>query len=514
MSEYLKRTDLLREVERLRTRLADAEETLRAITSGEVDALVVNTKLGERVFTLQGADTVYRIAIENIYEGAITLSPEGTILYANRYFAQMMHIDLNKVMGASIFEFVSLESRDTFTGLLRLDGRAEISLRSADGSEISTYVATRRLLLDDLVSVCAIVTDLTLQKRSEEIMATSNLIRSILGQSPNAVIVCDESGTVIHASEAAHRLFGSYIVGQTFDTALANIEMSGRPIRFDDVKSGELGSGTTLCTKQKGELVHLLLHRGVLGANSQIRGYVVSFTDVTALKQVELLKDDFINLVSHEIRTPLTILIGSLAVATSAGTPPEEARSLLSDAIYGAESLEHIVDNLLELSRYQANRLALSKTSVDVASAVGNVIERAKRRFETHRFALDVDENIPTTAADPTRLEMILRNLLSNAIKYAAEGTEIRVAVRRNSNDIVVSVSDEGPGIPAEEQSRLFQAFERLEMGSQKSKGLGLGLLVCRRLVEAHGGRIWVESEVGNGSTFHFSIPIINKRGN
>jgi len=256
----------------------------------------------------------------------------------------------------------------------------------------------------------------------------------------------------------------------------------------------------------------LLLRRGVLGANSEIKGYVVSFTDVTALKQVEQMKDDFINLVSHEIRTPLTIVMGSLAVATSENIPASETRNLLNDAIYGAESLEHIVGNLVELSRYQANRLELSKTPVDVASVARNVVEKTEKRFQTHRVSLDVGKKLPTVIADPTRLEMILRNLLNNAVKYATEGTEIRVAVRRNSNDIVVSVSDEGPGIPVEEQSRLFQAFERLEMGSPRSKGLGLGLLVCRRLVEAHGGRIWLESEVGKGSTFYFSIPI-NKRG-
>ena len=507
------RKELLKEMDELRQRLADAEETLRAITSGEVDALVVNTRLGQRVFTLQGADTVYRIAIENISEGAITLSPEGIILYSNHYFAQMMRANLNKVLGASIYDFVSLESRGTFADLARTDsGRAEISLRSADGIVVPTYVATKRLLLDNLVSICAVVTDLTLQKRSEEIIATGNLIQSIIGQSPNAVIVCDDIGTVIHASEAAHRLCGSNILGREVDSVLANIQMSGRPVCFADIQSGNFDSGTTLYTKRNGELVHLLPRRSVLAVDSDIRGYVISLTDVTTLKQVEQMKDDFISLVSHEIRTPLTVLMGALTVAMSTDTSPREAQGLLEDAVYGAESLENIVDNLLELSRYQANRLALSKKRVDVATVVRGVVKNQKKRYQTHHFLVEVGENLPAVAADETRLVMILRNLVSNAVKYAAKGTEIRVSVLRKGKDILVSVSDQGPGIPVEEQSRLFQAFERLEAGATKSKGLGLGLLVCRRLVEAHGGRIWVESKVGKGSTFYFSIPI-NKRG-
>lgn len=166
-----KRDELLKENAELRQRLVGAEETLRAITSGEVDALVVNTKLGERIFTLEGADSVYRIAIENINEGAITLSPEGTILYSNRYFAQMMRTDLNKIIGASILDFVNPESRNMFAAQLSQEsGRSEVMLCSGEGIQVPTYIATRKLQLDNL-SICAVVTDLTEQKRSEEVVA-------------------------------------------------------------------------------------------------------------------------------------------------------------------------------------------------------------------------------------------------------------------------------------------------------------------------------------------------------
>ena len=168
-----------REVDELRQQLEEAKETLRAITSGEVDALVVNTTLGEQVFTLQGADTVYRIAIENINEGAIALSAEGTILFSNHYFARMMRSDLKNMIGASIYDFVNPKNRGIVDEMLRLEAdRREINLRCADGNYIPTYVATRKLLIDT-PTISAVVTDLTQQKRSEEIVRKGRVMQAI-----------------------------------------------------------------------------------------------------------------------------------------------------------------------------------------------------------------------------------------------------------------------------------------------------------------------------------------------
>lgn len=389
---------LRKEIAELRQRLADAEETLRAIRSGEVDALVVNTSIGEQVFTLQGADSVYRIAIENINEGAITLSTDGAILYSNHYFARMMRTDLNKVIGASIFDFVSPETRESVAGLLGQEsGRVEISLTASDGTPVPAYLATRRLQLDSHVSVCAVVTDLTEQKRNQQV--------------------------------------------------------------------------------------------------------------ITDLRQSERIKDDFIGMVSHEIRTPLTVLIGAIGTAMSRGIAPEDLRYLLGEALVSAEALNHIVDNLLELSRYQSNRLTLQKEPVCIANIISSFLEKESVNIRKHRLAVDIPEGIPEVHADRTRIELILTNLLSNAVKYSAEGTLIRLSVRQQTESLVIAVADQGIGISAELQDHIFQPFVRLE--EKSASGLGLGLLVCKRLVEAHGGKIWVSSEPGKGSTFSFKLPLI-----
>ncbi len=484
------------------------EETLRAITSGEVDALVVNTKQGEQVFTLQGADTVYRIAIENINEGAITLSPEGTILYSNHYFAGMIQTDLNKVIGASIFDFINPESHNLLAALLEKDGHGEVTLRAGDGTLVPTYLATKKMRLDDLISVCAVVTDLTQQKRSEDIIREGQLIQSILEQSPNAVIVCDAAGTISYTSRVAYHLFG-HATGQDIDDILSGVHISGRPLSFARVQEGNFSAETTaIGTRENGNIHHFLFRTNRFGSDGEPTGYVMTLTDVTALKEAEQLKDEFIGLVSHEIRTPLTILIGSIGTAMTEGISPEDAHSMLHEAMDGAESLNHIVDNLLELSRYQSDRLALRKEPIDVGAVICSLAEKEKLHTSKHQVVVDVPDGLPMVHADRTRVELMLTNLLSNAAKYAAEGTEIRLSAGRNTDNVVISVRDRGIGIPAEQQANLFQPFERIENAARPAKGLGLGLLVCKRLVEAHGGIIWVESEPGKGSTFSFTLPL------
>lgn len=213
-------------------------------------------------------------------------------------------------------------------------------------------------------------------------------------------------------------------------------------------------------------------------------------------------------MVSHEIRNPLTIMIGALATAMTEGIAPEEARPLIEDALSGAQSLNHIVDNLVELSRYQSNRLALHKEPVDVGAIIKGLAEKERNHLNGHRLEIDVPHGLAPAPADKMRVELVLINLLTNAVKYSDKGTQIVVSVRRQPQNLAISVKDQGIGISAARQADLFQPFMRLEDGTKRAKGLGLGLLVCKRLAEAHGGKISVESEEGKGSTFTFTLPL------
>jgi len=188
-----------------------------------------------------------------------------------------------------------------------------------------------------------------------------------------------------------------------------------------------------------------------------------------------------------------------------------ERKELLTNSGEAADSLADILDNLLELSRHQANRLQLHKRAADVGDLMRQTVAQFHGQSSGHSIVLDVPAALPKVAVDEDRFRRVLHNLIENAVKYTPEDTEARVFARHEDSQVTVGVSDHGSGISAEDQARLFQPFQRLRPGPGVS-GVGLGLVVCKRLVEAHGGRIWVDSKPGEGSTFQFTIPLGNRR--
>jgi two-component system sensor histidine kinase EvgS len=231
--------------------------------------------------------------------------------------------------------------------------------------------------------------------------------------------------------------------------------------------------------------------------------------ELHVLKQIDRLKDEFIGLVSHELRTPLTVILGALSTVITEGDrlSAKETKQLVGDAYSEAELLSNILANLLELARAQANRLQISEEPVNMREIIDTTVNKMKQQMPSHPISVDCDNSI-TVNADRVRLQRILRNLLDNAAKYSAPRTKIEIFVRRNKGEFLVGVRDKGIGIPADKQGMLFEPFQRLEPQNMNATGTGLGLVVCRRLVEAHGGRIWVESQPGCGSTFQFTLPV------
>jgi PAS domain S-box-containing protein len=234
------------------------------------------------------------------------------------------------------------------------------------------------------------------------------------------------------------------------------------------------------------------------------------FVDITERKKLEQLKDEFIGLVSHELRTPLTVISGCLSTVLSEWErlPSGEVQQLLRDAVLESESLSYLVENLLELARVQAQQLALYPEPTDVKTLVRGTLTKVKRQAPSHQFATSIPDGLQSINVDPLRIERILYNLLENAAKYSPPGSQIKVSVRVEPERLVIGVSDQGRGLSPSEQARIFSAFQRLENSRpDQVKGAGLGLLVCKRLVEAHGGEIWVKSKKGKGSTFFFTLP-------
>lgn len=233
--------------------------------------------------------------------------------------------------------------------------------------------------------------------------------------------------------------------------------------------------------------------------------------ELLILKKIDELKDEFIGLVSHELRTPLTVVLGALSTIMTEGDrlSRRETKQLVKDAYWEAELLSDLLANLLELARAQANRLLITEEPVNIKDAIESVINNFKRQAISRDIVVDCSESI-IVIADRVRVQRILHNLLDNAVKYSAQGTKIEVSARKNNGEVLIGVRDEGVGISQENQEKLFEAFQRFQHQNSETDGTGLGLVVCKRLVEAHGGRIWVESQPGRGSTFYFTLPYHN----
>ncbi len=248
----------------------------------------------------------------------------------------------------------------------------------------------------------------------------------------------------------------------------------------------------------------------VNGADGEPICMMASFVDITERKKLEQLKDEFIGLVSHELRTPLTVIGGCLSTVLTEWNrlPSSEVQQLLQDAILESESLSHLVENLLELSRAQAQQLALYAEPTDVKTLVRETLSKIKRQATSHQFTTSIPDGLLPIIADPLRIGRVLYNLLDNAAKYSPPGSQIKVSIKAEPERLVIGIKDQGRGLSISEQARLFSPFQRLENDrANRGVGAGLGLVVCRRLVEAHGGEIWVESKRGKGSTFFFSLP-------
>ncbi|MDP3879262.1 MAG: PAS domain S-box protein [Dehalococcoidales bacterium] len=357
------------------------------------------------------------------------------------------------------------------------------------------------------------VTETTPRVKAEESLRQSEAkYRALIESAPDGIISLGMKGIIVDCNDEICRLLG-----------YTSEELRGRNVREllvqealvehyrDQLRQHGQFEDEFEVRHRDGEKVAIWAKATALfDEEGKFSRAVVYLRDFTERKKLDQLKDELIGMMSHELRTPLTIIMGSLNTVLSAEEylSKEEIRQLLKDAAAETDTLSHILGNMLELSRAQAAQLSLHVEPLSVTAVTRNVADKISRVFPMRRFTLDLPDTLPLINADSLRLERIIYNLLENAVKYSPDGGEIKVFGRVKEDYLLIGVSDRGIGIALHDQSKLFEPFQRLKQsGVYQAKGAGLGLLVCRRLVEAHGGKIWVESEQGKGSTFFFTLP-------
>jgi signal transduction histidine kinase len=233
--------------------------------------------------------------------------------------------------------------------------------------------------------------------------------------------------------------------------------------------------------------------------------------DITERREVERAKDEFISVVSHELRTPLTSIRGSLGLLASGvfGPLPDKGQRMVEIAVHNTDRLVRLINDILDIERIDSGAIDMHRQPCDGVELIKRAIQCVEQFATDAQVSLSGVGEAVVFWADPDRVLQALTNLIGNAVKFSPAGSTVRVSCTRDDGDVRFDVADDGKGIPADRLNSIFERFQQVDASDSREKGgTGLGLAICRMIVERHGGRIWVRSELGAGSTFSFALPI------
>jgi PAS domain S-box-containing protein len=342
----------------------------------------------------------------------------------------------------------------------------------------------------------------------------------LLENLPEGVMVCDAAGVVTMLNPVARQLFG-WEVGHHFTDRPARIQhpdgsayvLENLPLmRTLRDEARVRGQHLVVTDPDSGRPRDIFASTAPLhDSEGHLTGAVGVYQDITALKEVERLKDDFFSMATHELRTPLTSITmssGLLAelLAAHGGRVGELARLVAENA----QRMRTLVDDLLDVSRLEHGRLALHRREFDLRDAVRHAVDQIEPLSERkdQQLAVELPPARLAVQADSSRVEQVLLNLLGNAVKYTPLKGAVRVLVDHQDGLAQVTVQDSGPGVAPEERDRIFERFYRTRQHEvDRTTGTGLGLPIARKFVELHGGRLWYEEAPGGGSAFCFTFP-------
>jgi PAS domain S-box-containing protein len=451
MSNKPERPPRLEENARLRARLAELEETLRAIRSGEVDALVVETAGENRIFTLHGADQTYRLMVEQMQKGAATLSQDGLVLYCNPFLAALLDIPLEAVLGASLFQFLDPPTGRFFSRLLSATAngvsRGELSFLRGKGV-VLTQVSITVLTLEGTFVYCMIVTDLTERKRREE-----------------ERLQLEHEQVARAVAEDAHRA--------------AQVEIERRIHVEESLLLAEMDRNQ-------------LLVRERMARNEA--------------EEANRLKDEFVATLSHELRTPLSAILTWSHVLRQPGLEPQIVARAIEAIDRNARAQSALVADLLDLSKIVTGQFHLDLGPVSLADVIESAADTMRPASSLKEIRLDVtiEPRADLVLGDASRLQQVVWNLLSNAIRVTPAGGRVQVTVSSAPLGVELSVMDDGAGIDPRFLPHVFDRFRQADSSSTRPHaGLGLGLAIVRHLVELHGGSVEAHNRTGSpGAVF------------
>ncbi len=563
--------DLQLEMEETRFRLEEATDTIEAIRTGEVDALIVNDGDGHQLYTLKSTDQTYRIFIEQMTEGAVTLNETGHILYSNSQFAQLVGLPLEKVTGKSFYKFITddclVECKSLIVKAWKGNTKGELSLRTYENQKIPALLSLKTLDLDEGLSLSVIITDLTEQKETQKLLEQKNeeleeaqkiayhlnanlentvkertheleinirektkieenlrgnqqRLQSILDTMAEGVGIVDTEGKLIYANPMAQTIFGI----KDGETALfsadnphwQNLHIDGSPLPDEEhpmaimfaTQKAIYDHEISIQFPEKERLFISINAAPLIDQNEKLNGGVVTFTDVTARRITMQQKDDFISIASHELKTPVTSLKASIQLLERMKNNPSPV--MLAKLIdQSGRSLERLNNLINDL--LNVNRITHGQLQLRKKQfVVGDMINNScyhLRSVGVHQLNISGDLDL-SIYADEQRIDQVLINFLNNAVKYAPDSVDITITIEKIDGRVKIAVADKGQGILPEKIPHLFDRYYRADHSGTQFSGLGLGLYISAEIIKRHGGEIGVDSKLNIGSTFWFTLPV------
>ena len=486
------------------------------------------TKRKQTEEALRESERRFRAIFDQTFQFVGLLKPDGTLLEANQTALGFGGIHHGDIVGRPFWEArwwtISTETQNKLKDAIARAAAGEFVRYEVDvlGAEdtVATIDFSLKPVFDEAGNAILLIPEgrnISDKKQVEEALRQSEaLFRSLSESSPIGIFRTDAQGKCIYTNPRYQA-----ICGCTFEEALGDGWMQF--VHPDDLKVvlPQWFEATVVCQEFSGELRYLrpdgtirfsrVRAAPIFSEGQALLGHVGTVEDITETQAVERMKQEFISIVSHELRTPLASIRGSLGLLAAGvlKNKPQTAQQMLEIATSDTERLVRLVNDILDLDRLESNKVELIKQWCDAAALMRQSVKTLQPLAEENHIALSLSSPEIQVWGEPDRIIQTLINLLSNAIKFSPPNSTVTLNVSSLPDRVLFQVKDQGRGIPADKLETIFGRFQQVDASDSRQKGgTGLGLAICRRIVQQHGGRIWVESELGKGSTFYFTLPM------
>ncbi|HEV8516798.1 MAG TPA: PAS domain S-box protein [Candidatus Limnocylindrales bacterium] len=477
----------------------------------------------------------FRSTVDLTHEGVFMFDP-GTLryFYANEGAVELTGYGREELLGMTPLDLKPEFDEERLRGLLEplIDGTSSSAMvtttqRRKDGGLISVELLMQHVRPEGergrVVTIARDISDriearARLQRLAESERARNAELRAIIRAMGDAVMVVQHDGSVSMANPAAEALFPEATIA-TYEELRAHFDDPeglapeiGQGGRYGPVEI-RLGGDLERWVEISAYPVFTPSEALAQEEDERVLETILFMRDVTEQRRTRQMRDAFISVLSHELRTPVTTIYGNskLLGRSDRDLDLPTRRDVFTDIEVESERLYRLVEDLLVLARFGEGEARLGREPLLLQRVVPIVARSERARWPATTFTTEIAPGIPTVQGDPTYVEQVIRNLISNAAKYGGDGGRVTIALDAEARDVRLRVLDEGPGFTSEEASQLFELFYRAPGTATKASGAGIGLFVCKRLIEEMGGRIWARPRPEGGAEFGFSLPVFSE---